>query len=80
MPIHGHPIPRPPGRGKALWVVCWKPTLNTFAIIFEGGIVSIAVHLTDAMISYTRDRTLPPGCISAPFRHLPAKRDRIRLV
>jgi hypothetical protein len=49
MPIHGHPIPRPPGRGKALWVVCWKPTLNTFAIIFEGGIVSIAVHLTDAM-------------------------------
>jgi hypothetical protein len=40
MPIHGHPIPRPPGRGKALWVVCWKPTLNTFAIILEGRIVA----------------------------------------
>ena len=29
----------PTGRGRARWVTRWKPTLNSFAITFEGRLV-----------------------------------------
>ena len=33
-----HQITRPTGRGRARWVMRWKPALNAFAVTFEGRI------------------------------------------